>query len=104
MEKLIINAAITGIVPTQAENPNLPITPDEIVADVRRCRDSGASIVHIHARNEHGLPSSEKNIYYEIMTRIREECPDILITGSTSGRVASEFSQRAAALSPGPGC
>jgi len=104
MDKLIINAAITGIVPTKAENPNLPTTPEEIVADVRRCRDSGASIVHVHTRDEHDRPTCRKEVYYEIMTRIRQECPDILITGSTSGRVCNEFSLRSAALSPGPGC
>lgn len=104
MEKLIINAAITGMVATKADNRNVPITPDEIVADVRGCREAGASIVHIHARDESGLPTYRKEIYQEIMTRIREECPELLICGSTSGRVYREFWQRAEVLSPGPGC
>ena len=104
MEKLIINAAITGIVPTQADNPNVPITPDEIVADVRRCQDAGASIVHVHARDADGQPTYKKETYYEIMTRIREECHGLLICGSASGRVYKEFWQRAEVLSPGPGC
>lgn len=104
MEKLIINAAITGMVPTKDDNPNVPITPDEIVADARRCQDAGASIVHVHARDEGGQPTYKKEIYYEIMTRIRKECPELLICGSASGRVYKEFWQRAEVLSPGPGC
>lgn len=104
MEKLIINAAITGMVPTKADNPNVPVTPDEIVADARRCQDAGASIVHVHARDDSGQPTYKKEIYYEIMTRIRKECPELLICASTSGRVYKEFSQRAEVLAPGPGC
>ena len=87
MDKLIINAAISGMVPMKTDNPHVPITPDEIIADVRRCQDAGASIVHIHARLNGGQPTYKKEIYFEIMTRIRKEYPDLLICGSTSGRV-----------------
>ncbi len=104
MDKLIINAAISGMVPMKTDNPHVPITPDEIIADVRRCQDAGASIVHIHARLNGGQPTYKKEIYFEIMTRIRKEYPDLLICGSTSGRVFKEFWQRAEVLSPGEGC
>jgi 3-keto-5-aminohexanoate cleavage enzyme len=104
MEKLIINAAITGMVPTKDDNPDLPCSPEEIIADVRRCRNAGASIVHIHARDELGRPTYRKEIYYEIINGIRMECPDILICGSASGRVYREFWQRSAVLEPGPDC
>src|SRR5256885_1813173 len=87
MEKLIINAAITGMVPTKRNNPHVPITPDEIVADARRCRDAGASIVHLHARDAEGRPTYRKEIYAEIIGRLRVACPDLLLSASTSGRV-----------------
>lgn len=103
MDKLIINAAITGMVPTKADNPHLPVTADEIVADVKRCRDAGASIVHLHARNQDGEGTYHKAIYLEIMGRVRQECPDIIISGSTSGRIYREFWQRSEVLEPGPG-
>src|SRR5712692_5369861 len=102
MDKLIINAAVTGMVPTKAENPHVPITPEEIAADVKRCYDAGASIVHVHARDESGRATYTKEIYCEIINRIREVCPDILISGSTSGRIFTEFSQRAEVLSLNP--
>lgn len=98
MDKLIINAAITGMVPTKAQSPHVPITVDEIVADVKRCRDAGASIVHIHARRSDGSAAYESDYYLELYGRIRAICPDILISGSTSGRVYKEFGQRAQAI------
>ena len=48
MEKLIIVNALTGNVPTRETSPNVPLTPKEIAADVRRCADAGAvSYTHL---------------------------------------------------------
>ena len=52
--KLIINAAITGMIPTKEDTPHVPITPAEIIADAVACADAGASIVHVHARDAAG--------------------------------------------------
>ena len=52
MEKLIITVALTGNVPTKKMNPNVPMTPDEIATDVRECAEAGASLFHIHARDD----------------------------------------------------
>ena len=104
MDKLIINAAITGMIPTKKDNPTLPCSPDEIITEARRCRNAGAGIVHIHARDAEGLPTYKKEIYCEIISGIRSECPDMLICGSASGRVYKEFWQRAEVLDPGPAC
>ena len=71
-DKLIINAAITGMVPTKQDNPHVPLTPEEIAADVRRCRDAGAAIVHLHARDAAGEPTYQKEIYLDILTRVRQ--------------------------------
>lgn len=101
---LIINAAITGMVPTKTDNPYLPCSPDEIIEDARRCRDAGASIIHVHARDEAGLPTYKKEIYLDIISGIRSKCPDLLICGSASGRAYKEFWQRAQVLNPGQGC
>ena len=104
MDKLIINAAITGIVPNKSDNPHLPVTVDEIVKDAVSCRNAGASIMHIHARTPSGKPAYSKKIYREIFIRIREECPGLLLCGSTSGRVYNEFDKRSAVLEPSKGC
>jgi len=59
MEKLIITAALTGSQVKKEQNENLPVTPEEIAEDARRCFDAGAAIVHIHARD----PEREKPIF-----------------------------------------
>lgn len=103
MQKLIINAAITGMVPTQKQNPYLPCTVEEIVKDVKRCRDAGASIIHVHARDKDGNPSHRGDIYKELFKGIRQECPDILISGSASGRVYPDLESRSEVMNPGDG-
>lgn len=62
MEPLIINAAITGMVPRKSDNPHVPIHPDEIIADARRCRDAGATILHLHARESDESPTYRRDI------------------------------------------
>lgn len=63
MPPLIVNAAITGMVPTKKDNPYVPISPSEVIADVRRCRDAGATIVHLHAREEDQTPTYRREVY-----------------------------------------
>ncbi|MHB0997836.1 MAG: beta-keto acid cleavage family enzyme [Armatimonadota bacterium] len=98
MNKLIINAAITGMIPTKETTPHVPITPDEIADDARRCRDAGASIVHLHARDEYGIPTYRKDIYEQILRKVREACPDIILCVSTSGRMFKSFEERSQVL------
>lgn len=102
LPKLIINAAITGIVPTRAQSPHVPITADEIVADAARCRDAGASVIHLHVRDADGQPTYEGERFAEVIGRIRADSPDLILSGSTSGRIHREFGQRAAVLTLPP--
>jgi len=95
---LIVNAALTGMVPTRADNRALPVTPDEIAADAERVVAAGAAIVHLHARDEHGLPTWRPDVYREIVSRVRERCPDVIVCVSTSGRMFKAFDERAAVL------
>ena len=50
MDKLIIEVAVNETT-TRAENPNVPLTPEELARDVAECVDAGASIVHFHPRD-----------------------------------------------------
>jgi len=92
--RLIINAALTGVVPTKADNPSVPLTPREIAADALRVYRLGASMVHIHARDEDGLPTPRKEVFREIFARIRDACPDIVIVATTSGRRTRGLEER----------
>lgn len=102
-DKVIINAAITGMVPMKKDNPDVPVSNDEIVADARRCWEAGASIIHVHAREADGTPTHRGEVYGDIFRRVREACPGLLISGSTSGRRVSELEKRAEVLEPSPG-
>lgn len=101
MDKLIINAAVTGMVPTKEQNPHLPCSVEEIIKEVKRCRDAGASIVHVHARDENQRPTHRGDIYKELFEGIRQTCPDILISGSASGRIHPDLQHRSEVLNPG---
>ena len=80
------------------DNPNVPITPDEIAQDAARCRKAGAAIVHLHARDSDGTPTWRADVYAEIIGKIRELCPDVVVCVSTSGRLWSELEKRADVL------
>lgn len=96
--KLIINAAITGMVPQKKDSPYIPISVEEIIQDATACCRAGASIVHIHARDKNGAPTCDKGVYAEIISGIREKCPDLIICASTSGRIHNTFESRSQVL------
>ena len=92
---LILNLAPTGMVPTKELNPHVPIAVSDIVEDTKRCVELGASIVHLHARDEAtGQPTHRKEVYARLIGSIREHCPDVVICVSLSGRNASDFAER----------
>jgi 3-keto-5-aminohexanoate cleavage enzyme len=98
VDKLVITVAPTGMIPTKDQNPNVPITPEEIVKDTYEAYKLGASIVHIHARDEQGKPTSRKDIFEEIFAGIRGKCPKMIISATTSGRVDPQVEHRAEVL------
>jgi 3-keto-5-aminohexanoate cleavage enzyme len=97
-DRLIVNLAPTGMVPTRSVTPHVPLTPAEVAADVRRCRDAGASIVHLHPRDVDGLPTQDPAVAGELIRTVRAAVPDIVINVTTSGRRNPELAARAAVL------
>ena len=96
--KLIINACITGMVPTKKDTPHVPISVDDIIADATSCYDAGASMIHVHARDDDGEPTHRKEVYAEIISGIRANRPDAIICATTSGRVHNTFEYRSEVL------
>ena len=86
----IITVAITGSVPKKIDNPTIPITVSEQIESTRKCYDAGASLVHLHVRNEDESPSSDVNKFKELLVGIKESCPNIIIQFSTGGRGRSQ--------------
>ena len=95
---LIINAAITGIVPRRADVPHVPVTPEQIIDDAVACVDAGAAIVHLHAREADESPAWEREVYEDFIPAIRALRPDAVICVSTSGRDVADLERRADVL------
>ena len=96
--KLIVTLAPTGMIPTKNQTPHVPITPNEIANDVCEAYKLGVSIVHVHARDQNGQPTYEKEIFEKIFKEIKRKCPDIIICASTSGRVHPHVEHRSEVL------
>ena len=82
----IICVAITGSVPTKADNPNVPITVDEQVESTHAAFEAGASICHAHVRNDDGTPSSDPDRFARLKEGLERHCPGMVIQFSTGGR------------------
>lgn len=102
MDKLIITVAVTGAEVTKAQQPNLPITPEEIAEEVYKSWKAGASIAHIHARMPDGTPTQSKEVYAEIKRKIREKGCDIILQFSTGGAVWHKPEERIQCLDAEP--
>ncbi len=85
--KLIINCALTGMVPTKEDTPHVPVSQEEVVDDAKRVIQAGASMLHVHARDEKGVPTYRAEKYQEIIEGIRELDSEVIICASTSGRL-----------------
>ena len=62
-KKIIISAAVTGAIHTPGMSPYLPVTPDEIIRQALDAHRAGAAIIHIHARDQKGQPTSDHGIF-----------------------------------------
>lgn len=103
MEQVIVSVATTGSPGTKAQNPNLPITPEEIAADAVRCWQLGAAIVHVHVRDDAGLVTCDPARYARVVELIRAQGCDIIVnmsTGGGAGRTTDD--DRRAPLTLGP--
>jgi 3-keto-5-aminohexanoate cleavage enzyme len=94
MQKLIITVALTGNVPTKDMNPNLPVTADEIAADVRRCADAGAVLFHVHARDADQQPTLDIDAFKERSRKIKATAPEVIIQLSTGARAGKDWEAR----------
>jgi len=80
----IITCAITGNLTTVEQNPNLPVTPEQIADAVLEAAEEGAAISHIHVRDpKTGRPSMELDYYREVMDRVRRANREVIINLTT---------------------
>ena len=85
-ESCIITVAITGALPTKDDTPAVPVTPSEQIESTHEAFEAGASLVHIHVRNEDQTPSSNPDKYSAVQEGVEKHCPGMIIQFSTGGR------------------
>src|ERR671931_372064 len=83
MDTCIITCAVSGAVANKQQCAGIPYTPEEYAKEVRRARDAGAAMVHIHAREPNGSPTVAVEHYRDITQAILAETPDIIVNYST---------------------
>ena len=89
----VITCALTGVLATRKQCAAIPYTPAELGEEAKRAYDAGASVVHIHARNDDGSPTFSPATFAQIKDEIRKRCP-ILLNFST-GTILDDVSEQA---------
>ncbi|MGB8610550.1 MAG: 3-keto-5-aminohexanoate cleavage protein, partial [Pseudolabrys sp.] len=86
MSPVVVAVAITGSVPRKRDNPAVPITPAEQIESTREAYEAGATLAHIHVRNDDETPSSDPDRFAVVFDGIRRHCPGMIVQFSTGGR------------------
>src|SRR2546422_10596288 len=82
----IISVAITGSLPGKKDNPAVPISAAEQIESTHEAFEAGATLVHLHVRNDDGSPTSSPERFAKVLEGIRKHCPGIITQLSTGGR------------------
>lgn len=85
-DKVILTVATTGAWPTKKETPYVPLQPEEIAEEIYQCYKAGASIAHIHVRDDEDKASMSFEKFEKTVKLVREKC-DIVINLTTSGGI-----------------
>jgi 3-keto-5-aminohexanoate cleavage enzyme len=93
----ILTAAICGAETTREQTPYLPITADELAAEAERCAQAGASVIHLHVRNDDGSPTQDGALFEKAIRAIRARC-DAIVQTTTGGAVGMSADERAQPL------
>jgi 3-keto-5-aminohexanoate cleavage enzyme len=84
--KIVVTCALTGVLTDPAQH-HVPVTPEQMAREARAACDAGASVVHVHFRQQAPgrghLPSWDPQVALEIAQAIREACPGVVFNQST---------------------
>jgi 3-keto-5-aminohexanoate cleavage enzyme len=101
MEKLIITVAPTGSVPRKKDTRYVPVNPDEIAETAYLCEQEGASVIHVHCRDQNENPTSEYKVFKETVDNIRRRT-HLIVMVSTTGVAGRSDENRAEPLRTSP--
>jgi 3-keto-5-aminohexanoate cleavage enzyme len=82
----IITVAITGSLPRKENNPAVPITVAEQIESTQAAFEAGATLAHLHVRNDDQTPSSDPEKFARLLEGLRRHCPGMILQVSTGGR------------------
>ena len=99
--KIVITCALTGAETTKAQQPALPVSPQELADAAYGAWQAGAAIVHLHVRKPDGSPTQDIKIFKEAMDLIRKKC-DVVVEFTTGGAVGMTPEERVAPVSLKP--
>ena len=96
--KRIITVATTGAWPTKEQNPNVPLQPAEIGEEIYQCWKIGASVAHVHVRDEEGKDSMKVEYFKAVVDYVHENHPecDIIFNFTAAGGIGNTEEQRMA--------
>jgi 3-keto-5-aminohexanoate cleavage enzyme len=80
----VIAVAPNGARRGKADHPGLPITPEEIAREAARCTEAGASLLHLHVRDDQGRHSLDAGRYREAIAAVRRSVGDALVIQITT--------------------
>jgi len=92
--KVILTVAPTGAWPSKNDTPYVPLQPREIADEIYACWKAGASVAHIHVRDDEDKSSMDLNKFVETVKYIRETDCDIVLNLTTSGQLGLEDEDR----------
>src|SRR3954451_23172322 len=85
-EPCIITVAIPGSLPRKKDNPAVPITVPEQIESTQAAFEAGATLAHLHVRNEDETPTSDPEKFARLLEGLRRHCPGMILQVSTGGR------------------
>lgn len=94
----IITVAITGSLPQKENNPAVPITVAEQIESTHAAFEAGASLAHVHVRNDDGSPTSDPDRFLALKEGLNKHCPGMIVQFSTGGRSGHGVEERGGML------
>jgi 3-keto-5-aminohexanoate cleavage enzyme len=100
-DPVVLTVAVTGADVFRENNPNIPYTTAEIADSSIEAAQAGATVVHLHVREDDGTPSGRPELFKDVMERIRAGS-DLLTMVSTGGSADMTIEERTTGLEAAP--
>jgi 3-keto-5-aminohexanoate cleavage enzyme len=100
-DPVVLTVAVTGADVFRENNPNIPYTTEEIANSTIEAANAGATVAHLHVREDDGTPSGRPELFVDVIERIRAGC-DVLTMVSTGGANDMTIDERTTGLEASP--